>query len=151
MERVIEAMSPLSETIAIKLLLSLSFFAGAAMLTDDEQWKVIGACTLGGGLGSVVGVAVTATREQFVPQVMVIRWAVNLCFALCFGPLIAIQIAPYVYPTLDPADQRIGPILCMASAGIAGLLGVIALQAFIPLLKRKFTKRYFPDETIDEK
>lgn len=117
----------------VKFLASMLFLAGAGMMTSNDEWRIIGASALGGGFGAVVGVFLAVASSAIcLWQVLALRWAVNFCFALCFGPVLAVhaqeQIAPHLsYP---------GPILSIAAGGAAGVLGVILLQIFMPFIRK---------------
>ena len=122
---------------------SMLFLAGAGMMTSNDEWRIIGASALGGGFGAVVGVFLAVASSTIcLWQVLALRWAVNFCFALIFGPLIAIYLQEQMAPHLDYP----GPILSIASGGAAGVLGVILLQVFMPFI-RKWLERKIESTT----
>lgn len=117
----------------VKFLATMLFLAGAGMMSNNDEWHVIGASALGGGFGAVVGVFLAVASTQVcLWQVLALRWAVNFCFALCFGPVIAIQTQEKIAPHLEFP----GPILSIAAGGAAGVLGVILLQIFMPFIRK---------------
>lgn len=123
----------------VKFLATMLFLAGAGMMTNNDEWHIIGATALGGGFGAVVGVFLAvASNASCLWQILALRWAVNFMCALVFGSPLALWIN-----SLEPVSNGTfpGPILCLASGGATGILGVAALQIFMPRILRYIERK----------
>lgn len=133
-----EYMSALLLTaVATTSLLTLAA-ATSGMFTGNEEWSVIITSALGGAFGSVIGVsfAIFAKPSEWKWHIFGLRWFINVCASVIFGPLAYWYLFPIYFKTDSPS-----PILALACGGAVGALGILLLQPFVPWLQRFLQNR----------